>query len=160
MGFYWKKKAAQKRIIRKNQMLIKMRDKVHGKGDSVKKEQLVQTKLKLEDPKYAKMFNEMKKEAEESKITIEDAPKKGKKNKKKNGKKSLDELKAELAAKREEFNKMQMDGMNDVSMPVEDIPVDPASFGTFEGVVPDDMNNNVGSDENILFDVETLDDNK
>ncbi len=162
MGIYWKKKAEQKRIIRKNQMLIKLRDKMHGKGESANKEKLVQTKLKLEDPKYAKMFNEMKKEAEESKITIEDAPKKGKKKGKKNGKKSIDELKAELAAKREEFNKMQMEG---VAMPVDDIPVEPADFGafgngSFDGMGGDDMNNNINSDENILFDVETLDDNK
>ena len=47
MGIYWKKKAEQKRIIRKNQMLIKLRDKVHNKSDSISKEQLVQTKLKL-----------------------------------------------------------------------------------------------------------------
>lgn len=162
MGIYWKKKAEQKRIIRKNQMLIKLRDKVHGKGESSNKEKLVQTKLKLEDPKYAKMFNEMKKEAEESKITIEDAPKKGKKKGKKSGKKSIEELRAEIDAKREAMNKMQMEG---VAMPVDDIPVEPAGFGTFDngtfdGMVGDDMNNSINSDENILFDVETLDDNK
>lgn len=162
MGIYWKKKAEQKRIIRKNQMLIKMRDKMHGKGGSANKEKLVQTKLKLEDPKYAKMFNDMKKEAEENKITIEDAPKKGKKKGKKSGKKSIEELRAEIDAKREAMNKMQMEG---VAMPVDDIPVESADFGSFDngsfdGMVDGDMNNNINSDENILFDVETLDDNK
>lgn len=52
-----------------------------------------------------------------------------------------------------------------VAMPVDDIPVEPAGFGTFDngtfdGMVGDDMNNSINSDENILFDVETLDDNK
>ena len=163
MGVYWKKKAEQRRIIRKNQMLIKMRDRVHGKSDT-NRQQLVQTKLKLEDPKYAKMFNERKKALEEqnSSINLDDSPadkksKKKGKDKKKNGKKSLEELRAELDAKKEAFAKMQMG--EQVQMPVADIPVEP-DFGF--GVMPDadtQMNDKINADDNILFDVETLDDN-
>ncbi len=155
MGIYWKKKADQRRIIKKNQTLIKMRDKMHNKTEAVSKEKLVRTKLKMEDPKYAKMFDEMRKQREaqtgislENSIVADKAEKKVKaeKAKKKRGKKSLEELQAELAAKREAVARMQMgdfsavpDGMAAESVPPVDaempegVPVfDPAAG--FEGV--------------------------
>ena len=64
MGIYWKKKADQRRIIKKNQVLIKMREKMHNKTEAVSKEKLVKTKLKMEDPKYAKMFTDMRMQRE------------------------------------------------------------------------------------------------
>lgn len=172
MGIYWKKKAEQKRIIRKNQMLIKMRDKVHNKSDSISKEQLVQTKLKLQDPKYAKMFNEMKKaQQKRDGINLDDDADGGKKSKKKKDKKkkqSLAEMKAELEARKEANAKMQMGEQ----IPLSDIPVEPTfgepveamTFGAFDvptdGVSDAQMSDKINSDDNILFDVETLDDNK
>lgn len=68
----------------------------------------MRTKLKMEDPKYAKMFNDMRKDKEnESGITLENSElaamaddKSKKKKKKKGGKKSIAELKAELEAKK------------------------------------------------------------
>lgn len=172
MGIYWKKKAEQKRIIRKNQMLIKLRDKVHNKSDSISKEQLVQTKLKLQDPKYAKMFNDMKKAAQKRDgINLDDGADGGKKSKKKKDKKkkqSLAEMKAELEARKEANAKMQMGEQ----IPLSDIPVEPdfgtpveaMTFGAFDvpsdGVSDAQMGDKINSDDNILFDVETLDDNK
>lgn len=172
MGVYWKKKAEQKRIIKKNQMLIKMRDKVHNKTEAISKEQIVQTKLKMEDPKYAKMFNDMKKTTEErTGITLDnstvarkaEAKTKAveKTKKKKNGKKSIDELKAELAAKKEAFAKMQMGE----EIPLADISADPSFTGGYsDGMSREDIesqiNDKINADDNILFDVETLDDNK
>ncbi len=125
MGIYWKRKADQRRIIRKNQMLIKMRDKMHNNKTAAPREQIVKTKMKMDDPKYAKMFEQMraKKEAETG-ISLENSAvakkakqktkaaeknsAKGKKGKK--GKKSIEELKAELEAKKMAFAQMQMDG--------------------------------------------------
>lgn len=119
LGVYWKKRAAQRRIIKKNQMLIRMRDKVHNSTSAATREQIVKTKLKLEDPKYAKMFNEMRKDKEPG-ITLDGSPvtqaigklpeEKGKKKKKK-GKKSINDLKAELEAKKAAFASMQAGDM-------------------------------------------------
>ena len=125
MAVYWKRKAGQRRIIRKNQMLIKMRDKMHNNKTAAPREQIVKTKMKMDDPKYAKMFEQMrqKKEAEtgisldnsevakKAKQKSKAADKKSAKGKKgKKGKKSIEELKAELEAKKMAFAQMQMDG--------------------------------------------------
>ncbi|MDE6398028.1 MAG: hypothetical protein K2L51_01775, partial [Clostridiales bacterium] len=149
MGIYWRKKAEQRRIIKKNQTLIKMREKMHNKTEAVSKEKLVHTKLKMEDPKYAKMFSEMRKEKEaQTGISLENSviagkaerkAKAAKASKKKGGKKSIEELQAELAAKREAVARMQMGDFSAVpdmtaasdipvegavTMPVDDISVD------------------------------------
>ncbi len=166
MGIYWKKKADQRRIIKKNQTLIKMREKMHNKTEAVSKEKLVRTKLKMEDPKYAKMFDEMRRNKEaETGIALEnslvaskvDKKMKLEKEKKKRGKKSLDELQEELAAKREAVARMQMgdfsempDGMATVQAtpvqsvpPVEEVPVDGVPVfdpnAGFEGMSADDL---------------------
>ncbi len=103
---YWKRRSKQRALIKRNQELIKMRDRIHNKATAATREQVVRTKLKMEDPKYAKMFNDMRKDKEnESGITLENselaamADDKSKK-KKKGGKKSIAELKAELEAKK------------------------------------------------------------
>lgn len=136
MGIYWKKKAEQRRIIKKNQTLIKMRDKMHNKTEAVSKEKLVHTKLKMEDPKYAKMFSEMRKEKEaETGISLENSvvadkaerkAKAAKAAKKKKGKKSIEELQAELQAKRDAVARMQMGDFSDMPdmAPAGDVPVD------------------------------------
>lgn len=142
MGLYWKRRAEQKRIVKKNQTLIKMRDKMHNKTDAVSKERLVHTKLKMEDPKYARMFNSMRaqKEAQtgmsldnsivaQKAETREEISKAAKKKKKKGGKRSLEELQAELAAKREAVARMQNGDFSDMPdvMPVMDgAPMDGA----------------------------------
>ena len=167
MGIYWKKRADQRRIVKRNQMLIKMRDKMHNKSDAVNKEQLVKTKLKMEDPKYARMFNEMRqqKEAQEG-ISLDgsivaqkaDTTEKGKKKKKKKGgNKSLAELKAELEAKREAVAQMQNDAfpdMNAAEVPPMDVPpmdvppmdVPPMDTPMDQTVMPD-MGFGMGGDE-------------
>ncbi|MCI8487559.1 MAG: hypothetical protein HFE36_02490 [Clostridia bacterium] len=169
MGIYWKKKADQRRIIKKNQVLIKMREKMHNKTEAVSKEKLVKTKLKMEDPKYAKMFTDMRMQREaQTGISLEnnyvankaERKVKAEKAKKKRGKMSLEELQAELAAKRESVARMQMgdfsaapegmvaDGvqMGDVppmSVPVEDVPIegvpvfDPSV--RFDGMTPEQL---------------------
>lgn len=111
MIVYLKKRSKQRAIIKRNQDLIRLRDRMHNKATAATREQVVKTKLKMEDPKYAKLFNEMRKDKEnESGITLENsdlaatAAKKSKKNKnKKGGKKSVAELKAELEAKKAAF---------------------------------------------------------
>ena len=105
---YWKRRSKQRALIKRNQELIKMRDRIHNKATAATREQVVRTKLKMEDPKYAKMFNDMRKDKEnESGITLENSElaamaddKSKKKKKKKGGKKSIAELKAELEAKK------------------------------------------------------------
>lgn len=105
---YWKRRGKQRALIKRNQELIKMRDRIHNKATAATREQVVRTKLKMEDPKYAKMFNDMRKDKEnESGITLENSElaaladdKSKKKKKKKGGKKSIAELKAELEAKK------------------------------------------------------------
>lgn len=110
MIIYWRKRAQQRAIIKRNQELIKLRDRVHNKTTSATREQIVKTKLKMEDPKYAKMFGDMKRDrAGDSGVTLEsadfstsvlDGKDKKSKKKKKGGKKSIAELKAELEAKK------------------------------------------------------------
>ncbi|MDE7395298.1 MAG: OSTA/TMEM184 family protein, partial [Clostridiales bacterium] len=129
LAIYWKKKAEQRKIIRKNQMLIRMRDKMHNKTEAVSKEKLVRTKLKMEDPKYAKMFTEMRQNKEsQTGITLENSAvaqkaenrvKAEKASKKHKGKKSIDELKAELEAKRAAFAAMQSGEMPEGGIPVD-----------------------------------------
>lgn len=165
MGLYWKRKGEQRRIIRKNQMLIKMRDKVHNKGEAgISKEQIVQTKLKLEDPKYAKMFNEMKRASEERGVSIdEDIEKKAKKSKKdkKKGKKSLKDLQEELAARKEALSKMQMGETPMGEVPAEGVfDAGGTPFGEgMNDMFSSNMGGGMNADENILFDVETMGDN-
>ena len=110
MIIYWRKRAQQRAIIKRNQELIKLRDRVHNKTTSATREQIVKTKLKMEDPKYAKMFGDMKRDRQgDSGVTLEnadfstsvlDGKDKKSKKKKKGGKKSIAELKAELEAKK------------------------------------------------------------
>ncbi|MCH5161314.1 MAG: hypothetical protein J1G04_04705 [Clostridiales bacterium] len=115
---YWKRRAKQRALIKRNQELIRMRDRVHNKSTSATRQQIVKTKMKMEDPRYAKMVHDMKKAqrgeqpdttAEGLGVTIDNMSDpnaaaaddtKGKKKKKKGGKKSIAELKAELAAKK------------------------------------------------------------
>ncbi len=112
---YWKRRGKQRALIKRNQELIKMRDRIHNKATAATRDQIVKTKLKMEDPKYAKMFNDMRKDKEnESGITLENSmlaatadAKVNKKKKKKGGKKSIAELKAELEAKKAAFAQAQ-----------------------------------------------------
>lgn len=138
---YWRKRAKQRAIIKRNQELIRMRDRMHNKANAASKEQIVRTKMKMEDPKYVKMFNDMRKDKEnESGITLEnsdlaaaaDAKAKKNKKKKKGGKKTVAELKAELEAKKAAFAAAQANAQ----------PVDPFAAGMpMDGsdfVAPDD----------------------
>lgn len=133
MIVYWRKRAKQRAIIKRNQELIKMRDRMHNKATAASREQIVKTKLKMEDPKYAKMFNDMRKEKEnESGITLENsaiastAKTKASKKKKKGGKKSLAELKAELEAKKAAFAQVQ--NGEAVNPFVGEVPIDNQGF--------------------------------
>lgn len=135
MIVYWRKRAKQRAIIKRNQELIKMRDRIHNKTASATREQIVKTKLKMEDPKYAKMFNDMRKEKEgESGITLENstlastAKTKASKKKKKGGKKSLAELKAELEAKKAAFAQAQNGEV--VNPFVGEVPIENQDFGS------------------------------
>lgn len=131
---YMRKRAKQRAIIRRNQELIRMRDRMHGKATAATKEQIVRTKLKMEDPKYAKLFNEMRKDKEnESGILLENsdlaatADKKTKKKKKKGGKKTVAELKAELEAKKAAFAAAQTQN-TPVNPFVSEVPVEGADM--------------------------------
>ena len=115
-----------------------MREKMHNKADAVSKEKLVKTKLKMEDPKYAKMFTDMRKQREdETGISLENSyvankaerKVKAEKARKKRGKMSLADLQAELQAKRESVARMQMgdfgavqDGVQVDGVPIDDVP--------------------------------------
>ncbi|MCM1368322.1 MAG: hypothetical protein NC184_05910 [Roseburia sp.] len=136
MIVYWRKRAKQRAIIKRNQELIKMRDRIHNKTASATREQIVKTKLKMEDPKYAKMFNDMRKEKEsETGVTLENSPlasistskSKASKKKKKGGKKSLAELKAELEAKKAAFAQAQNGEV--VNPFVGEVPIENQDFG-------------------------------
>ncbi|MDE7464246.1 MAG: hypothetical protein K2M48_04360, partial [Clostridiales bacterium] len=115
MIVYWRRRAKQRALIKRNQELIKMRDKVHNKASSATRDQAIRTKLKLQDPKYAKMFNEMKKDQNGGvgvatvgdEFGAAEASTGKKSKKKKGGKKSMAELKAELAAKKAAFAQAQ-----------------------------------------------------
>ncbi|MCH5162863.1 MAG: hypothetical protein J1G38_05180 [Clostridiales bacterium] len=134
---YWRRRAKQRALVKRNQELIKMRDRAHNKATSATREQALKTKLKLQDSKYAKVFNEMKKEqnggigvaaVSTMGATVSDDfgtgagadDKKKKKKGGKGGKKSMAELKAELAAKKAAFAQAQNGGGP--------APVDPAVF--------------------------------
>lgn len=149
MIIYWRRRAKQRALIKRNQELIKMRDRVHNKATSATREQAIRTKLKLQDPKYAKMLNDVKKDQNGGigVATVGDdfgvgaaAVSTGKKSKKKKGgKKSMAELKAELAAKKAAFAQAQSgaaDPMTFGAQPVNpfgDAPADgfgaPGGFG-------------------------------
>lgn len=118
MIVYWRRRAKQRAIIKRNQELIKMRDRIHNKATAATREQALKTKLKMNDPKYAKLFNEMKKDRQDdSGITLENADfapppqmstgKAPKSKKKKGGKKTIAELRAELEAKKAAFAQAQ-----------------------------------------------------
>ena len=148
MIIYWRRRAKQRQIIKRNQELIKLRDRMHNKSTSATREQVVKSKLKMQDPKYAKMVQDMRKErqgAESGGVVVENgglglgftepAPiatgGKGKKDKKgKPGKKkSIAELKAELEAKKMAFAQAQT--MDPQAAP-------PPQFAADVGAVPVD----------------------
>ncbi|MCH5153906.1 MAG: hypothetical protein J1F71_01705 [Clostridiales bacterium] len=131
---YMRARTKQRAIIKRNQELIRMRDRMHGKASAASREQLVKSKLKMEDPKYAKMFSEMRRDKEEeSGVALVNsdlaatAEKKSKK-KKKGGKKSVAELKAELEAKKAAFAAAQAGGVPPVTPFATDVPVEGAGF--------------------------------
>lgn len=166
---YWRKRASQRAIIKRNQELIRLRDRMHNKATAASREQIVRTKLKMEDPKYAKIFNDMRKDKEdESGITLEnsdlaataDAKVNKKKKKKKGGKKTVAELKAELEAKRAAFASAQQNAQP-VNPYEEGVPMDGADFvapdggfggdGTFGGDGADFVTPEAGFDgQNIV----------
>ncbi|MDE6293885.1 MAG: hypothetical protein K2L88_04610, partial [Clostridiales bacterium] len=133
---YMRKRAKQRAIIKRNQDLIRLRDRMHGKANAATREQLVKSKLKMEDPKYAKMFNDMRRDKEDDTgVTLENsdlaatAEKKANKKKKKNGgKKTVAELKAELAAKKAAFAAAQAGNAQPVNPFATDIPMDGGGF--------------------------------
>ncbi|MBD5132127.1 MAG: hypothetical protein HDT28_06025 [Clostridiales bacterium] len=134
---YFRKRAKQRALIKRNQELIRMRDRMHNKANAASKEQVVKTKLKMEDPKYAKLFNDMRKnKEEESGILLENsdlaatADAKTKKNKKKKAgkKKSVAELKAELEAKKAAFAAAQQNAQP-VNPFEADVPMGDPGFG-------------------------------
>ncbi len=144
MIVYWRRRAKQRALIKRNQELIKMRDRIHNRTAAVSRDQALRTKLKMDDPKYAKMFNDMKKERMGDSATVDGStfatstPSEGKKSKKKkNGKKSMAELKAELAAKKAAFAQAQNAdpgayGAQPVN-PFTDVPVDGGDFAQNQG---------------------------
>lgn len=135
MVVYWKKRAKQRALIKRNQELIRMRDRMHNKANIASKEQVVRTKMKMEDPKYAKLFNEMRKNKEnESGVVLENSDlaamaKSKSKKKKKGGKKSVAELKAELEAKKAAFAAAQAQSVQ----PVNPFGGDAMSDASFDG---------------------------
>lgn len=132
---YMRRKAKQRAIIKRNQELIRLRDRMHGKANAATRDQLVKSKLKMDDPKYAKMFNDMRKDKEEeSGVTLENsdlaatAEKKSKKKKKKGGKKTVAELKAELEAKKAAFAAAQAGSAQPVNPFATEVPIDGGGF--------------------------------
>ena len=122
MIVYWNKRAKQRSLIKRNKELIKMRDRIHGKTASATRDELVKSKLKMENPKFAAKYNELKN------AQGDELDGKGKKKKKKKGgKKSIAELKAELEAKKAAFAQATSDGMDPFANAVD---VDAQSFGS------------------------------
>ncbi|MCL2861106.1 MAG: hypothetical protein FWE22_01685 [Firmicutes bacterium] len=112
---YWTKRARQRRIVAKNQMIIKMRDKVHNK-ETHTQANVVKARMNMDDPRYQKMYTKLREEKElEAGITLTtinaQKAEKGTKKKKKGGKRSIEELKEELAAKRAQVTAMQTETM-------------------------------------------------
>ncbi|MDE5592985.1 MAG: hypothetical protein K2I75_03530 [Clostridiales bacterium] len=147
---YMRRRAKQRAIIKRNQELIRLRDRMHGKANAASREQLVKSKLKMEDPKYAKMFNDMRRDKEEeSGVALVNsdlaatADKKSKKKKKKGGKKSVAELKAELAAKKAAFAAAQAGNAQPVNPFATEVPLDggfvapDGGYGADAGFAPD-----------------------
>ncbi|MDE6200773.1 MAG: hypothetical protein K2M47_02675 [Clostridiales bacterium] len=137
---YMRRRAKQRAIIKRNQELIRLRDRMHGKANAASREQLVKSKLKMEDPKYAKMFNDMRRDKEEeSGVALVNsdlaatADKKTKKKKKKGGKKSVAELKAELAAKKAAFAAAQAGNAQPVNPFATEVPLDGDGFVAPDG---------------------------
>ena len=138
MIVYWNRRAKQRAIIKRNRELIKMRDRIHNKTGSATREELVKSKLKMENPKFAAKYNELKNasQADPNGLTVDNMdldaldPKGKKKKKKKGGKKSIADLKAELEAKKAAFAQAQ-DGTfaNDISVDAQSYGASPA----FEG---------------------------
>ncbi len=132
-----RRRAKQRAIIKRNQELIRMRDRLHGKANAASREQLVRAKMKMEDPKYAKMFNDMRRDKEdESGISLDNSDlaqsaeaKTKKKKKKKGGKKSVAELKAELEAKKAAFAAAQAQNAQPVNPFVSEVPIEGGDFG-------------------------------
>lgn len=144
MIVYWRKRAKQRALIKRNQELIKMRDRIHNKATSATREQIVKTKLKMNDPKYARMLGDIKRDradaADSTGVVLENADmpempslddKGKKKKKKKGGKKSIAELKAELEAKKAAVLAAQNGG----GMPPfgADVPLDAQPYGMPDG---------------------------
>lgn len=134
---YVRKRAKQRAIIKRNAELIRMRDRLHGKAGAATREQLVRSKMKMDDPAYARKFNNMRKaKEEESGISLENselaatAERKTNKKKKKGGKKTVAELKAELAAKKAAFAAAQAQGDQPVNPFAQEVPLDGSGFAT------------------------------
>lgn len=144
---YIRRRSKQRAIIKRNQELIRLRDRMHGKANAASREQLVKSKLKMEDPKYAKMFNDMRKnKEEESGVTLDNSDlaataerKTNKKKNKKGGKKTVAELKAELAAKKAAFAATQAGNAQPVNPFATEVPIDGGGFVPPDGgfVSPD-----------------------
>lgn len=60
LAVFWNKRGKQRVIIKKNRELIKMRDRMHSKAGEVAHSDLMQTKIKLQDPKLRKAYEKMK----------------------------------------------------------------------------------------------------
>lgn len=140
---YMRRRSKQRAIIKRNQELIRLRDRMHGKANAASREQLVKSKLKMEDPKYAKMFNDMRRDKEEeSGVALVNsdlaatADKKTKK-KKKGGKKSVADLKAELAAKKAAFAAAQAGNAQPVNPFATEVPLDGGFVAPDGGYAPD-----------------------
>lgn len=160
MIVYWRRRAKQRALIKRNQELIKLRDRVHNKSTGATREQIVKTKLKMEDPKYAKMLSDMRKSKQEAEggVTLENADftasaePKGKSKKKKGGKKSLAELKAELEAKKMAFAQAQ--NVEPINPFVSEVPVDGQDFGSpTDAFAAQDLDGSA-----IIFDAPDMDD--
>lgn len=159
---YFKKRAQQRAIIKRNQELIRMRDRMHNKGATATREQMVKTRLKMDDPKYAKMFREMKKSRTEENggLVVDDdiaatQAKDKKKKKKKGGKKTVAELKAELEAKKAAFAAAQAQSAQPVDPFAGEVPVDGGSFDAVDAEFVNPDGGFVQPDEG--FDAQNID---
>lgn len=167
MIVYWRRRAKQRAIIKRNQELIRMRDRIHNRANIASKEQVVRTKMKMEDPKYAKLFNDMRKNAEAtSGITLDNSDlaataKAKSKKKKKGGKKTVAELKAELEAKKAAFAAAQAQSAQPVNPFVSEVPIDGADFAAPDdgfGASVDDFATPTVDEKEIVFDASDLGD--
>ena len=161
---FMRRRAKQKRIVKRNQQLIKMRDRMHDNANTHTRQNVVRAKVKMNDPKYAKMVGDARKEraagggddtATTDRAAVIPTTKtiervKSSKGEKKS-KKSINDLKAELEAKRIALAQMQVQpggatvldshsGFDEESQPLEinihSMPVFEPS-GEFGGYNPD-----------------------